>query len=50
MLTLPVSYIESERLRLDLYRRLAEASDDDGLNEINIEMTDRFGPLPQACS
>ena len=44
---MPVSYIESERLRLDLYRRLADAADDDGLNEISIEMIDRFGQLPQ---
>ena len=44
---LPVSYIESERLRLDLYRRLADAADDEALKEISIEMTDRFGQLPQ---
>lgn len=44
---LPINYIESERLRLDLYRRLAQAADDAQLAEINSEMQDRFGPLPE---
>jgi transcription-repair coupling factor (superfamily II helicase) len=43
---LPVDYIESERLRLDLYRRIADAVDDAALNEIGSELIDRFGKLP----
>ncbi|MCX6449590.1 MAG: transcription-repair coupling factor, partial [Actinobacteria bacterium] len=44
---LPVEYIESERLRLDLYRRMADAQNDDALVEINSELIDRFGKLPE---
>jgi transcription-repair coupling factor (superfamily II helicase) len=44
---LPVSYIESERLRLDLYRRIADAQSDSALSEIKSELIDRFGEIPQ---
>ena len=44
---LPVSYIESERLRLDLYRRIADAQSDVALSEIKSELVDRFGEIPQ---
>ena len=44
---LPVQYIESERLRLDLYRRIADANNDDELSEISAELVDRFGPIPK---
>jgi transcription-repair coupling factor (superfamily II helicase) len=44
---LPVDYIESERLRLDLYRRIADANNDEELFEISAELVDRFGPIPQ---
>jgi transcription-repair coupling factor (superfamily II helicase) len=44
---LPVEYIESERLRLDLYRRIADAHNDEELAEINGELIDRFGPVPK---
>jgi len=44
---LPVDYIESERLRLDLYRRIADAVDDAALDEIKLELIDRFGKLPE---
>jgi len=44
---LPVDYIESERLRLDIYRRMADATDDLALTEIRSELLDRFGPLPE---
>ena len=47
---LPVEYIESERLRLDLYRRLADAHNESALNEIRDEMKDRFGELPAAAN
>ena len=44
---LPVEYVPSERLRLDLYRRLADCVDDAGLSTIVDELQDRFGALPE---
>lgn len=44
---LPVEYVPSERLRLDLYRRMADCVDEAGLNSIVDELLDRFGPLPE---
>ncbi|CAB4342573.1 unannotated protein [freshwater metagenome] len=44
---LPVEYIEAERLRLDLYRRIADAENDEVLMEIKAELRDRFGELPE---
>jgi transcription-repair coupling factor (superfamily II helicase) len=46
---LPIEYIESERLRLDLYRRIADAQNDEALAEISGELVDRFGPIPEAA-
>lgn len=43
---LPYEYIESDRLRLDIYRRLAESHQESELEEIVAELNDRFGPLP----
>lgn len=40
------SYINAERLRLDVYRKLAEARDEQDLRKVAEEMIDRFGPLP----
>jgi transcription-repair coupling factor (superfamily II helicase) len=45
---LPVEYVNSERLRLDIYRRLAEAQDIESISEIKAELLDRFGAIPQA--
>src|SRR6185503_19766224 len=35
--------------RLVLYKRLAEAPDAGALDELGVEMVDRFGPLPDAA-
>ncbi|MEX3505558.1 transcription-repair coupling factor [Corynebacterium sp. LK2510] len=43
---IPESYVNSERLRLEVYRKLAEARDDADLTTVADEMVDRFGPLP----
>lgn len=43
---IPESYINSERLRLEVYRKLAEARDDDALTAAADDMIDRFGALP----
>ncbi|MGY4712436.1 transcription-repair coupling factor [Mycolicibacterium sp. CBM1] len=44
---LPPDYIASDRLRLEAYRRLAAAADDDAVNAVIEELTDRYGPLPE---
>ncbi|WP_165164418.1 transcription-repair coupling factor [Corynebacterium qintianiae] len=44
---IPETYVNSERLRLEIYRKLAEARDDAALATVADEMADRFGPLPQ---
>ena len=44
---IPEAYIDSERLRLEVYRKLAASQDDDDLKAVIEEMEDRFGPLPQ---
>ncbi len=43
---LPHAYIEDERLRVAIYRRISEASANADLNALQQEMTDRFGPVP----
>jgi transcription-repair coupling factor (superfamily II helicase) len=44
---LPPDYINSDRLRLEAYRRLAAAPDDAAINAVIDELTDRYGPLPE---
>jgi transcription-repair coupling factor (superfamily II helicase) len=43
---LPHSYIPSERLRLEMYRRLAEVRSDADVDELRDEMDDRYGEPP----
>jgi transcription-repair coupling factor (superfamily II helicase) len=47
---LPHDYIPSERLRLEMYKRLAEVRSDDDVDLINEEMLDRYGEPPQEVS
>ncbi|HTY33400.1 transcription-repair coupling factor, partial [Mycobacterium sp.] len=44
---LPPDYIASDRLRLEGYRRLAAASDDDAVAAVVDELVDRYGALPE---
>ncbi|PZM95467.1 MAG: transcription-repair coupling factor, partial [Actinobacteria bacterium] len=44
---LPHDYIGVERLRLEMYRKLAEARDEEALQEVVAEMTDRYGEPPE---
>lgn len=44
---LPHDYVDSERVRLDLYRRLAGATQEEQIDEVEHELIDRFGPYPQ---
>lgn len=43
---LPTDYVESERLRLEMYKRLAEVRSLDDLGEVKAELQDRYGDLP----
>ncbi|MGC4804395.1 transcription-repair coupling factor [Micromonospora sp. DT233] len=43
---LPHDYVAVERLRLEMYRKIAEARDDDRLTEVVAELTDRYGEPP----
>ncbi|MDO4927558.1 MAG: transcription-repair coupling factor [Corynebacterium sp.] len=43
---IPDSYINAERLRLEMYRKLATARDEAQLQVAVEEMQDRYGPLP----
>ena len=43
---LPADYIESERLRLEMYKRLAEVRTEADLAEVEAELLDRYGELP----
>jgi transcription-repair coupling factor (superfamily II helicase) len=47
---LPHDYIGVERLRLEMYRKLAEARDSAALTEVVAEMTDRYGEPPTAVA
>ncbi|WP_459587656.1 transcription-repair coupling factor [Corynebacterium camporealensis] len=44
---IPESYINAERLRLEVYRKIAESKDNDDLKRAVEEMEDRYGPLPE---
>jgi len=46
---LPESYIATERLRLEAYKKIAGASDDKALAEVRSELVDRYGPLPETA-
>ena len=44
---IPTEYLPSERLRLDIYRRMADAQNAEDLQAIREELMDRFGELPE---
>ena len=44
---LPEDYIPDVNLRLSLYKKLAGCKDERSINELQIELIDRFGLLPQ---
>lgn len=45
---IPENYIFDVSLRLSLYKRIASCKNNDELDEIQVELIDRFGLLPQA--
>lgn len=44
---IPEDYLPDVHARLILYKRIANATDEDGLKELQVEMIDRFGLLPE---
>ena len=47
---LPHDYVGSERLRLEMYKRLAEVRSDEDVDLIREEMVDRYGDPPPAVA
>jgi transcription-repair coupling factor (superfamily II helicase) len=45
---IPFSYISDARQRIEIYRKLAQASDKAGLQALEKELRDRFGAVPPA--
>lgn len=48
--SIPVDYIDSDKLRLEAYRKLASANNNKDLQELHDELLDRFGEPPEAFS
>jgi transcription-repair coupling factor (superfamily II helicase) len=46
---LPEDYVPDVHLRLTLYKRIASAPDQAALADLQVELVDRFGPLPPAA-
>jgi len=44
---IPEDYLPDVHARLTLYKRIASARDEDALRELQVEMVDRFGLLPE---
>jgi transcription-repair coupling factor (superfamily II helicase) len=47
---IPYAYIEQEPLRVDCYRRIAEATTDTEIEAVATDLCDRFGPPPPAVT
>jgi transcription-repair coupling factor (superfamily II helicase) len=44
----PLSYVPDAKQRIEVYRKFAEISDEEGVSRLKGELRDRFGPLPTA--
>ena len=44
---LPRDYVPGQKLRIEVYRRLARVRDPKKLDDFRQELRDRFGPLPE---
>ena len=47
---LPHTYIPGERLRLEAYKKLAAVTSEVELAEVEAELVDRYGPIPEPVS
>jgi transcription-repair coupling factor (superfamily II helicase) len=45
--SLPHNYVTEPQHRIEIYRKLAQAGDKSALDNLQKELRDRFGPLPQ---
>ncbi len=45
--SIPYTYIEDARQRIEVYRRLAQATEPEALADLESELRDRFGPPPK---
>ncbi len=43
---IPGTYVESEKLRIEIYKRLAGMKREEELDEFKVELLDRFGAIP----
>jgi transcription-repair coupling factor (superfamily II helicase) len=46
---LPEDYVPDVHLRLVMYKRIASVADTEELDDLKVEIIDRFGPLPDAA-
>ncbi len=44
---IPHDYVDHERLRLEAYRTIAEATDQQAIDDVRAELVDRYGPVPE---
>ena len=44
----PLSYVPDPKQRIEVYRKVAEITDEEGVSRLKAELRDRFGPLPPA--
>jgi transcription-repair coupling factor (superfamily II helicase) len=42
---IPLSYVADAKQRIEIYRKLAEITDEEGMSRLKAELRDRFGPL-----
>ena len=43
---MPLNYISDAKHRIDVYRKLAQSAEKAGLENLEKELEDRFGPIP----
>jgi len=43
---IPLGYVPDAKQRIELYRKFAEITDEEGVSRLKAELRDRFGPLP----
>ncbi|PWU21632.1 MAG: transcription-repair coupling factor [Verrucomicrobia bacterium] len=48
--SIPFSYVSEPRQRIEIYRKLAQATDKTALGQLEKELRDRFGPVPPAIA
>ncbi|MPN09248.1 Transcription-repair-coupling factor [bioreactor metagenome] len=44
---IPEKYVESSKMRIDIYKKIAACENDDDLSDLTDELIDRFGDIPR---